>query len=96
MGERPVPHVMKERRHEHEHPVFFTETKLPACDTGQVHRTHRVFKTGVVGPGIHQVGEPELPNVAQSLNGRGIKERQDLFIDFHIAMDRVLDDLGIH
>jgi hypothetical protein len=50
----------------------------------------------MVGPGVHQVREPELMDIAQTLEKRGVQKRQDILVDLDIAMDRVLDDLGTH
>jgi hypothetical protein len=55
-----------------------------------------MFKTGVIGTGIHKIGEPKLADIPQALDGRGVQERQEFLVHFHVAMDRVLDNLGIH
>ena len=97
MGKRAVTHVMEESRDQHHAARSSSaEPELPAGDTGQMHRSYRMFKTSVVSTGIHQVGESQLADVPQPLNRWRVKERQDLLIHFHIAMDRILDDLGIH
>jgi len=38
-----------------------------------------------LAPG-YKVREPELPDIAQALDRRRVKERQDRCIDLHIAM----------
>jgi len=87
---------MEERGDQNEEPVLRCEPELTARNTGKVHRADRVLEPGVAGTGVDKERKPELPDIAQALDRRRIKERQDPCIHFHIAMDRVFDDLRIH
>ena len=42
--------------------------------TGEMVSPKRVLEAGVRGPGIHEMREAELPNVAQALHRRGVQE----------------------
>jgi hypothetical protein len=96
MGEWSVAYVMEKGCGHHQPAIVISKPELAAGDTGQVHRPHRMFKPCMVGPGIYEIRKPELTDITQALDGRGIQERQDLLIHFHIAMDRILDDLETH
>jgi hypothetical protein len=50
----------------------------------------------VVGTWIHEIRKPELLDVAEALQCRGIEQGKCELLHFHIAMDRVLDDLQVH
>jgi hypothetical protein len=46
----------------------------------------------VVGPGIDEIGEPELPDVAEALERQRVKQGKRKVLHFNITMDRVLDN----
>jgi hypothetical protein len=45
----------------------------------------------MVGSRVHKVGETELANIAEALQGGGVKDGQDVPRDLDVPMDRVLD-----
>jgi len=56
-----------------------------------------MFKPRMVCTGVYKVGKPQLPDVPEPLQCRGVKEGAGKIIQFDIAMHRVFDDLfGIH
>ena len=75
---------------------FSSEAEAAGCHIRKEHGAQRVLEPRVVGPGVHEVGKTELPDVAEALQRRGIEQGKRKVLHFNITMDRVLDDLQIH
>jgi hypothetical protein len=50
----------------------------------------------MVGAGVDEVRETELPDVAESLQERGVKQGKKGVLDLHVPVDGILDDLCTH
>jgi LPPG:FO 2-phospho-L-lactate transferase len=85
--------IMEEGGGSNKGTLLIGETESPAGNIGQEHRPKRVFETGVVGAGIHKIGETELPDIAETLERGGIEQGKGKILHLNITMDRVLDDL---
>ena len=96
MGEGAVSHIMEEGGGHHQPALVVCKIEFPAGNSGQVHGAYRMLKARVGGAGIHKVRKAELPDIAQALDAGGVEEREDILVHLHIAMNRVLDDLGTH
>jgi hypothetical protein len=55
-----------------------------------------VLEPGVVGSRVHEVREPQLPDVTEALERRGIEESKREILEFNVPVYRVLDDLLVH
>ena len=88
--------IVEEPGSDHERPVLLGKAEAAGCHIRKEHGAKRVLEPRVVGPGIHEVGKTELPDVAEALQRRGVKQGKRKVLHFNIAVDRVLDDLQIH
>jgi hypothetical protein len=52
-----------------------------------------MLEPGMVCAGIDKVGKPQLADIPEPLQCRGIEEGKSKVLEFDIAVDRVLDDL---
>jgi hypothetical protein len=78
-------------------PLRIREAEPLGSNVRKVHCPQRMFKPRMVCTGVHKVGKPQLPDVPEPLQCRGVKECTGKIIQFDIAMHRVFDDLfGIH
>jgi hypothetical protein len=91
MGERTMTAIVEEGSDGNQPCLVITQLQARAHDTGQVHSTQGVLKTGMVRPGIHEICKTELPYMAKTLEGAGIEEFLKSSFYFDISMDRVLD-----
>ena len=92
MRERAVADIMEEPGRDHERAVIIGKPEAAGRNIRKEHGAKRVLEPRMVGPGVHQIGKTELPDIAEALQRRGIKEGQCKILHFNIPMDRVLDD----
>jgi len=52
-----------------------------------------VLEPGVVGPRVNEIRKPQLLDVPEPLESRGVQQGECKILDFDVPMDRVLDDL---
>jgi hypothetical protein len=52
-----------------------------------------MFEPGMVCARVNEIGETELAYIPQALERGRIEEGEGILLDFHVAVDRVLDDL---
>ena len=88
-----MPYVVKEPRRGHKKALIRVKVELSGHHPCKVHRPEGVLEPGMVGAGVYEVGEPELPHVPEPLHGSRVKETDHGRRDFHVAMHRVLYDL---
>jgi hypothetical protein len=93
MGKGAMSDIMEKGGCKHKHPVFVRKPEPPAGNIGKVHSSQRMFKPCMVCTGVNEVGETQLVDVPEPLEGRSIQKRQDKILHFYIAMYRVLDNL---
>ena len=84
--------IVEEPGRDYECPVFFRKPEAAGRHVCKKHGTERVFEPRVVGTGIHQIGKTELPDVAESLQRRGVQESERKVFHFNVTVDRVLDN----
>ncbi len=93
VAERSVPDVVEEGGGGHRARGAGIEPELGAESAGEVHRPERVLEAGVVRAGVDEIGEAELPDLAEALEERRVQEREQRRLNLDIAVDRVADRL---
>eukprot|EP00825_Cyclidium_porcatum_P027303 TRINITY_DN2935_c0_g5_i3.p4 TRINITY_DN2935_c0_g5~~TRINITY_DN2935_c0_g5_i3.p4 ORF type:complete len:122 (-),score=2.03 TRINITY_DN2935_c0_g5_i3:567-932(-) len=96
MGEGTMADIVEEGRGNNEPALVLRKAEPPARQISKEHGAQRMLEPGMVGARVDKIREPQLLDVAEALEGRGIEEGERKILEFHITMDRVLDDLLIH
>jgi hypothetical protein len=84
--------IVEEPGSHDEYAVVLRKPEAAGCHVSKEHGAKRVLEPRVVRPGIHQIGKPELPYIAEALQMRGVQEGERKVFHFNVAMDRVLDN----
>jgi hypothetical protein len=77
---------------------FFADFMAPGPDdlnglAHQVHGTHSMLESGMIGPGVDKVGETQLPDSPQPLKeGMLYQFKGQIIWDFNKSIDRIIDD----
>ena len=73
MGERAVAHVVQKSCGAYHQPLLLIEAQLPGEKIGQMVGSQAVLEAGVIGSGVDQAGQAELPDPAQPLHLGGVR-----------------------
>jgi len=73
MGERAVAQVMQKSCCAYRPTLLLVEAELAGEEIGQMVGSQAVLEAGVIGSGVDQAGQAELPDPAQPLHLGGVR-----------------------
>jgi hypothetical protein len=92
MGIRTMPDVVEKSSNCDEVFIIFGNAKMMAEEPGKMHCPERMLKTGMVCTWIDQMGESQLPDISEPLDGRRVQQGENPCIHLNVPVNGIFDD----
>jgi UDP-N-acetylmuramate-alanine ligase len=96
MGKRAVADIVKESGSDYERAIVVRKPEASGSNICKEHGAKRVLEPRVVRSRIDKIRKPELPDIAEALQRRGIEQGERKVLYLNVPVDRIFDDFQIH